>query len=739
MRPDRGRQVAIFRVVDGTLHAVSNYDPFQRRQRPVPGIVGDRAGDPRSPRPFTSRRSTCGRASVRVRLGRLEVYPVRRAAGWWRCRRSGRGPPRRSSMTRPSTDWATPGPRDDAFGSRRSTVGITADRRWRSQADLLEIRGGGHPRLTIRTVDLSRTRRCDRRRWTSFTVRPLLVAARHGDGHVAGSGRDLGPGRGRCGRCCVTPDRGPGRQGAFGAAPLASKSPGRHLRRRWRCFGFLTEQGLESARLALQLFDPGGHPSTCGAGRVAASSSSPVYRWPSPRHGPAVRLVDEMCPREHRRGHVHPAIPPCTTVPHRRRRRRGDELRPPAMARCWRSASGRPALAAAREAGIPGALARPSEAERHGPPGGLRTRRPRDRRLSVPFAFPLALEVTGRRCVLTGGGPPPWPKVAALLDAGATVVVIAATAEPGWWASPPGRARADRAGLPPRRSGWPRLVFATGTVTRTAPSSPRPMRPACSATPQDTPTATSPAPPSPGGVICCGRLHRRAARRCRLGPRSPGRRPARRTSSAADRPGSGDPRRGHSSRRHRRARRLWRTALDFDVLGLLGAGQWEQPGACCAVCSPADGRRSDRPPSTSPSPPAGWGGLDRRGRPGGSRPHHGPGQDGARRRRRRGPRPLVHPDLVAGAWPSTSARKPGAIPSPRRHHALLVALARQGMGCAAEGRRSVPLRSWLGGGRGAGRGRDRVRGGPGAEFGVGRVGLSGIPATDPAAVPRSPS
>ena len=47
------------------------------------------------------------------------------------------------------------------------------------------------------------------------------------------------------------------------------------------------------------------------------------------------------------------------------------------------------------------------------------------------FAFPLALEVTGRRCVVIGGGATAAAKVAALLDAGAAAVAIAAEPDAG--------------------------------------------------------------------------------------------------------------------------------------------------------------------------------------------------------------------------------------------------------------------------------------------------------------------
>ena len=43
----------------------------------------------------------------------------------------------------------------------------------------------------------------------------------------------------------------------------------------------------------------------------------------------------------------------------------------------------------------------------------------------MPFRYPVALELSGRRCVVTGGGPEAEGKARALLDADADVVVIA--------------------------------------------------------------------------------------------------------------------------------------------------------------------------------------------------------------------------------------------------------------------------------------------------------------------------
>ena len=49
----------------------------------------------------------------------------------------------------------------------------------------------------------------------------------------------------------------------------------------------------------------------------------------------------------------------------------------------------------------------------------------------MAFSFPVALEVTGRRCVVFGSGPVARGRVAALLDAGADVTVIARPYEDG--------------------------------------------------------------------------------------------------------------------------------------------------------------------------------------------------------------------------------------------------------------------------------------------------------------------
>ena len=77
-----GRQVAVYRLADGSLHALSNHDPFSRANVMSRGIVGDRAGEPKVASPiykqtFNLRTGACYEdGSVR-----LDVYPVRRRSG----------------------------------------------------------------------------------------------------------------------------------------------------------------------------------------------------------------------------------------------------------------------------------------------------------------------------------------------------------------------------------------------------------------------------------------------------------------------------------------------------------------------------------------------------------------------------------------------------------------------------------------------------------------------------------
>lgn len=81
-----GRALAVFRLADGSVHALSGFDPFSKTFVLARGIVGDRGGVPKVASPlfkqsFDLRTGQClDDASVcvpvygaRVRQGRIEV------------------------------------------------------------------------------------------------------------------------------------------------------------------------------------------------------------------------------------------------------------------------------------------------------------------------------------------------------------------------------------------------------------------------------------------------------------------------------------------------------------------------------------------------------------------------------------------------------------------------------------------------------------------------------------------
>jgi uroporphyrin-III C-methyltransferase/precorrin-2 dehydrogenase/sirohydrochlorin ferrochelatase len=309
----------------------------------------------------------------------------------------------------------------------------------------------------------------------------------------------------------------------------------------------------------------------------------------------------------------------------------------------------------------------------------------------VPFAFPLALEVTDRRCVVAGGGPTAVAKAAALLDAGANVVVIAADVEPALAEL----ARRGEIELIERdyRSGdlaGARLVFATGDRAQNAAVF---------------------AEAEAAGVLCnahqdsahCHFASPTVTRRGDLvvavstGGRAPTLAGWVRDLVAADLPdefgalidlvaeiraegigGLHQPPPGHSSGERGR---LWRAAMDLDVLGLLGAGQWEAArrllrgvlaGRVGAL--PAD-PRADEP--TVPQP-GGWVSIV----------GAGPGDPDLITVRGRAALDaadvvvhdrLVHPNLLSGHVTVDVGKEPGRHPVPQEGiNALLVTLARQG-------------------------------------------------------------
>jgi uroporphyrinogen-III synthase len=180
-------------------------------------------------------------------------------------------------------------------------VGITADRRWRAQADLLEKLGAEilHG-PTIRTVDLSHDETLRRATLDLIERPPDFLVGTTGMGMTmwleAADAWALGG-----------PLRDALRQGRIVARGAKAFSA---LRRQgfevaWQApsetmeevVDFLTGQGIGSARVALQLFDPAGHPSTAAlAARCRELVEVPVYRWLMPDDiGPATRLIEEMC------------------------------------------------------------------------------------------------------------------------------------------------------------------------------------------------------------------------------------------------------------------------------------------------------------------------------------------------------------------------------------------------------------------------------------------------------------
>ncbi len=76
-------QVALFRMADGTLHAIGNVDPFSGAAVLSRGIVGDRGGVPIVASPvFKQAFSLVTGQCLDDPDVRVPVYPVRVADGW---------------------------------------------------------------------------------------------------------------------------------------------------------------------------------------------------------------------------------------------------------------------------------------------------------------------------------------------------------------------------------------------------------------------------------------------------------------------------------------------------------------------------------------------------------------------------------------------------------------------------------------------------------------------------------
>jgi uroporphyrinogen-III synthase len=180
-------------------------------------------------------------------------------------------------------------------------VGITADRRWRNQAGLLENLGADvlHG-PTLRTVDLSRDEALRKATLALIDRPPDFVVGSTGMGMTmwleAADAWELGEALRHALRRSRVITRG-------AKATSAMRRQGFEVT--WQApsetmdevVGFLTGEGIDGARVALQLFDPGGHPSTAAlAERCRELVEVPVYRWLMPDDpGPAERLIDAMC------------------------------------------------------------------------------------------------------------------------------------------------------------------------------------------------------------------------------------------------------------------------------------------------------------------------------------------------------------------------------------------------------------------------------------------------------------
>jgi len=77
-----GRQVAVYRLSDGNLYAVSNFDPFSKANVLSRGIVGDRGGEPKVASPIYKQTFNLWTGVCYEDAGvRLDVYRVRRRSG----------------------------------------------------------------------------------------------------------------------------------------------------------------------------------------------------------------------------------------------------------------------------------------------------------------------------------------------------------------------------------------------------------------------------------------------------------------------------------------------------------------------------------------------------------------------------------------------------------------------------------------------------------------------------------
>ncbi len=180
-------------------------------------------------------------------------------------------------------------------------VGITADRRWRAQADLLEQQGAEVVHgPTLRTVDLRHDGVLRRATEALVAAPPDVVVASTGQGmtlwlEAAGAWGVADRLLFALGSAVVVA-RGAKARSALRRAGLAVawQAPSETME---EVVAHLAAAGIGSARVALQLFDPAGHPSTAALAALCGDLVEiPVYRWVMPDDAaPAVGLIDAAC------------------------------------------------------------------------------------------------------------------------------------------------------------------------------------------------------------------------------------------------------------------------------------------------------------------------------------------------------------------------------------------------------------------------------------------------------------
>lgn len=179
-------------------------------------------------------------------------------------------------------------------------VGVTADRRWHQQAELLRRLGAEVVHgPTIRTMDLTRDESLRRATLDLVARPPQHLVATTGMGIAmwleAAAGWDLAEPLVAALRRSTVVARGAKatsvlRRHGFGVSWVAPDETMEEI------VEHLRAEGVGDDRVAIQLFDPGEHPATLALrGLCRDLVEVPVYRWLLPEDpGPAERLVDAV-------------------------------------------------------------------------------------------------------------------------------------------------------------------------------------------------------------------------------------------------------------------------------------------------------------------------------------------------------------------------------------------------------------------------------------------------------------